>query len=285
MVAGNKSDWDLLILKAIKNLGDDSFFDTLCAGFQQVICLNKGNMILAYLQNNRPGILAHGLAQKELNLHVEKYQAGLYLLDPFYQAALNGLPSGFYRLEDVAPDDFHETEFYLQYYREADISDDLGYCFALGEVGREGDHIHVSFSCYRDEVLSDEQISDLREMEPIIKTLVLKHLRLTENKVLADSDSGLHRQLMQVMNEFGSSILTNREREVLQMILHGHSSQSVADKLEIALRTVKLHRQNLYQKLDISSQAELFYLFIDSLTCVEGGENIDPLTSYLQAPT
>lgn len=285
MVAGNKSDWDLLILKAIKNLGDDSFFDTLCAGFQQVICLNKGNMILTYLQNNRPGILAHGLAQKELNLHVEKYQAGLYLLDPFYQAALNGLPFGFYRLEDVAPDDFHETEFYLQYYREADISDDLGYCFALGEVGREGDHIHVSFSCYRDEVLSDEQISDLREMEPIIKTLVLKHLRLTENKVLADSDSGLHRQLMQVMNEFGSSILTNREREVLQMILHGHSSQSVADKLEMALRTVKLHRQNLYQKLDISSQAELFYLFIDSLTCVEGGENIDPLTSYLQAPT
>ena len=285
MVAANNPGWDRLIRNAIENLGDDSFFDTLCAEFQLVIQLSKGNMILAYLQNSRPSILAHGLAEKELKLHVDKYQAGLYLLDPFYQAALNGLPSGFYRLEDVAPDDFHETEFYLHYYRAGNIRDDLGYCFALGEVGREGDHIHVSFSCIRDEALTEEQIEELREMEPIIKSLVLKHLRLTQNQVLNRSDSELHRQLIQVMNEFGSSILTNREREVLQLILHGHSSQSIADKLHIALRTVKLHRQNLYQKLDISSQAELFYLFIDSLSCLDGGEILDPLISYLQPPS
>ena len=284
MVAANNPGWDRLIQNAIANLGDDSFFNTLCAEFQQVIHLSKGNMILAYLQNSRPSILAHGLAEKELKLHVEKYQAGLYLLDPFYQAALNGLPSGFYRLEGVAPDDFHETEFYLHYYRAGNIRDDLGYCFALGEVGREGDHIHVSFSCIRDEALTEEQIEELREMEPIVKSLVLKHLRLTQNQVLNRSDSELHRQLIQVMNEFGSSILTNREREVLQLILHGHSSQSIADKLGIALRTVKLHRQNLYQKLDISSQAELFYLFIDSLSCLDGGEILDPLISYLQPP-
>jgi DNA-binding CsgD family transcriptional regulator len=284
MVAANNPGWDQLIQNAIENLGDDSFFNTLCAEFQQVIHLSKGNMILAYLQNSRPSILAHGLAEKELNLHVDKYQAGLYLLDPFYQAALNGLPSGFYRLEDVAPDDFLETEFYLHYYREGNIRDDLGYCFALGEVGREGDHIHVSFSCIRDEALSEEQVEELRKMEPVVKALVLKHLRLTDNAVLARPDSGLHRQLMQVMSEFGSSILTNRERQVLQLILHGHSSQSIADRLDIALRTVKLHRQNLYQKLDISSQAELFYLFIDSLTCLNSGDGFDPLSAYFQPP-
>jgi len=122
-------------------------------------------------------------------------------------------------------------------------------------------------------------------MAPLVKTLVLKHLSLTENKDLSQPDSGLHRQLMQVMNEFGSSILTTLEREVLQMILHGHSSQSIADKLDIALRTVKLHRQNLYQKLDIGSQAELFYLFIHSLSCLDGGENSDPLITYLQPPS
>jgi DNA-binding NarL/FixJ family response regulator len=72
---------------------------------------------------------------------------------------------------------------------------------------------------------------------------------------------------------------------VLQLILHGHSSQSIAGKLDIALRTVKLHRQNLYQKLDISSQAELFYLFIDSLSCLGNGDNFDPLSAYLQPPS
>jgi DNA-binding CsgD family transcriptional regulator len=285
MVAGNKSGWDLLISKAIERLGDETFFETLSAGFQEVIPLNKGNMILAYLQHDRPSMLAHGLTGNDLKLHVDNYLAGLYLLDPFYQAASNGLPSGFYRLEDLAPDNFHETEFYLHYSRAGNIKDDLGYCFALGEVGRQGDHIHISFAYTREDELSEEQVNDLKEMEPIIKAAVLKHLRLTDNQVLTRPDSDLHRQLMQVMDEFGSSILTNREREVLQLILHGHSSQSIAGKLDIALRTVKLHRQNLYQKLDISSQAELFYLFIDSLSCLGNGDNFDPLSAYLQPPS
>lgn len=285
MITRRKSGWDQLIVKVTESLGDETFFETLSRSFQEVISLNKGNLILAYLQNDRPGILAHSLAGRDLKLHVDNYLAGLYLLDPFYQAALSGLPSGFYRLDDVAPDNFSETEFYLHYYREGNISDDLGYCFALGDVGREGDHIHISFSCIRGEALSEEQVSELREVEPIIKALVLKHLRLTDNQVLTRPESGLHRQLLQVLDEFGSSILTKREREVLRLILNGHSSQSIAGKLEIALRTVKLHRQNLYQKLDISSQAELFYLFIDSLSCLGDGDNFDPLSSYLQLPS
>lgn len=285
MIARKKSGWDQLIVKATESLGDETFFETLSRGFQDVISLNKGNLILAYLQHNRPGVLAHCLTGKDLRLHVDNYLAGLYLLDPFYQAALNGLPSGFYRLDDVAPDNFSETEFFLHYYREGNIEDDLGYCFALGDVGRQGDHIHISFSPVRGEAISEAQVNDLREMEPIIKALVLKHLRLTDNQVLSRPDSGLHRQLLQVLDEFGSTILTNREREVLRLILNGHSSQSIAGKLEIALRTVKLHRQNLYQKLDINSQAELFYLFIDSLSCLGSGDNFDPLSSYLQPPS
>jgi DNA-binding CsgD family transcriptional regulator len=285
MVAANNPGWDLLISRVVENLGDDNFFTTLCASFQQVVHLNKGNLILAYQQHNRPGVLAHSLAGKDLKLHVDNYLAGLYLLDPFYQAAANGLSSGFYKLDDLAPDDFYETEYFLRYYQEGNINDDLGYCFALGDVGRPGDHIHISFASTRDEELGEKQISFLREKEPVVRALVLKHLRLTDNAVLTRPDSDLHRQLMQVMNEFGSTILTNREREVLKLILHGHSSQSISEKLEIALRTVKLHRQNLYQKLDISSQAELFYLFIDSLTCLDSGDGFDPLSAYFQPPS
>jgi DNA-binding CsgD family transcriptional regulator len=284
MVAANNPGWDLLISRAIEGLGDKNFFKTLCADFQEIVRLNKGNLILAYQQHNQPGVLAHSLAGNDLKLHVDNYLAGLYLLDPFYQAAANGLPSGFYKLDDLAPDDFYETEYFHRYYQAGNINDDLGYCFDLGDVGRPGDHIHISFASTRDEELDEEQIGCLREKEPVVRALVLKHLRLTDNAILTRPDSNLHRQLMQVMSEFGSSILTNRERQVLQLILHGHSSQSIADKLDIALRTVKLHRQNLYQKLDIGSQAELFYLFIDSLTCLDSGDGFDPLSAYFQPP-
>ena len=59
------------------------------------------------------------------------------------------------------------------------------------------------------------------------------------------------------------SELTDREIEVAMMILGGHSSKNIARLLAISPATAKVHRSNLYRKLDISSQAALFRLFID----------------------
>jgi hypothetical protein len=48
-------------------------------------------------------------------------------------------------------------------------------------------------------------------------------------------------------------------------VLRGHSSDSISQQLGIAQGTVKIHRKNIYNKLKISSQSELFSLFISSL--------------------
>lgn len=54
-----------------------------------------------------------------------------------------------------------------------------------------------------------------------------------------------------------SEPLTEREREVLQLIAEGHSSKSIADALSVSVRTVSRHRDNLMQKLDLHSVADL----------------------------
>ena len=64
---------------------------------------------------------------------------------------------------------------------------------------------------------------------------------------------------------FGAATLTEREREVAQLILRGHSSESICFNLGISLGTVKTHRKNAYAKLEISSQSELLSLFLRSL--------------------
>jgi DNA-binding CsgD family transcriptional regulator len=285
LIKNRASLWNQLIETCIACLGEEIFFENLCDELQNIINLDKANMIIAYPCNNRPIVLAHSLTKKDISPHIEHYLNGLYLLDPFYQASSQGMPSGFYQLEDVAPDGFYQTEFFKRYYKAGNITDDLGYCFAVEDIDSQSDYIHISFACTSDEEFDQRQLDELKAMESVIRELVLKQLHLTDNKVLLKRDSTLHGQLMKIMNEFGSSILTNREREVLQMILHGHSSQGIAVKLGIALRTVKLHRQNLYRKLDITTQAELFYLFIDSLSCIDGTRGHDPLVSYLQAPS
>lgn len=59
---------------------------------------------------------------------------------------------------------------------------------------------------------------------------------------------------------------TVREQAVARLILRGHSTVSIAETLGISQATVKIHRRNLYAKLNISSQSELCSLFIDVLS-------------------
>ena len=53
------------------------------------------------------------------------------------------------------------------------------------------------------------------------------------------------------------SLLSAREREVLQLITEGHKSRKIAQKLNISVKTVDIHRTNLKAKLNIHSVAEL----------------------------
>ena len=52
-------------------------------------------------------------------------------------------------------------------------------------------------------------------------------------------------------------LLSDREREVLQMIAEGHANKEVASLLNISLTTVETHRAHILRKLDIHSIPEL----------------------------
>ena len=72
-------------------------------------------------------------------------------------------------------------------------------------------------------------------------------------------------QIRDALSHFGSGVLSERELEIARLVLRGFSSKAMAERLNISPDTVKVHRRHLYAKLDISSQPELFSLFIQSL--------------------
>lgn len=51
--------------------------------------------------------------------------------------------------------------------------------------------------------------------------------------------------------------LTERERELLQMVANGMNTKEIAGKLDISSKTVDVHRQNIMKKLNLFSIAEL----------------------------
>ena len=63
----------------------------------------------------------------------------------------------------------------------------------------------------------------------------------------------------QLMAKDGSpaSMLSPKEREVLQLMAEGHSTKQIAATLFLSVKTIETHRQQIMEKLDIHSVAEL----------------------------
>jgi DNA-binding NarL/FixJ family response regulator len=58
-----------------------------------------------------------------------------------------------------------------------------------------------------------------------------------------------------VTDRYGT--LSEREREVFQLIVEGHTNKAIADMLGVSLTTVETHRAHILQKLDLHNTAEL----------------------------
>jgi LuxR family transcriptional regulator, maltose regulon positive regulatory protein len=71
----------------------------------------------------------------------------------------------------------------------------------------------------------------------------------------------MHGSIMKLgKDEFSSLLLaatiSQREREILDLIAAGHSNQTIADNLLISLNTVKSHLRRIYQKLEVSNRTQ-----------------------------
>jgi DNA-binding NarL/FixJ family response regulator len=73
------------------------------------------------------------------------------------------------------------------------------------------------------------------------------------------------------INDFSlGSVLTSREREVLQLVAEGKTSKQIASLLHVSVKTVEAHRQQIMDKLGIRSVAELTkYAIRKGITSVE----------------
>ena len=114
---------------------------------------------------------------------------------------------------------------------------------------------------------SRADVARLRLMEPVVKAAMLRIWNAwSAHHSDEERDLSMHQRLTQCFEHFGQTTLTQRERQITQLLLRGHSSKSIARELGIAPGTVMVHKRNLFSKLGITSQYELFSLFIDKLS-------------------
>jgi len=201
------------------------------------------------------------------------YHDGPYLLDPFYNHFLAGTNEGCFRLHDLAPDGFLRSEYFSSYYRHLDVGDELGLLTALGPDSAA----HVSITRRRGRPRFMRRDHDwLAAAAPLAREAV-RRMNAAQSPVSHDR-SALHDSLRQAYRHFGASVLTEREREVVHLLLRGNSAKAIARVLAISPETARNHLKRVYPKLGVASQAELFALFFKALEQVEPGFEGDPLT-------
>ena len=81
---------------------------------------------------------------------------------------------------------------------------------------------------------------------------VIEALKLDENRRVAASDADSVNTLI--------ARLTCREREVMELVLAGKLNKVIADELQISMRTVEVHRANLFEKMGVRTAVELAQL-------------------------
>jgi DNA-binding CsgD family transcriptional regulator len=200
---------------------------------------------------------------------VDDYLKGPYLLDPFFKACERKVDSGLYRLRDIAPDRFLQSEYYRSYYVRTGLAEEICYtCYLLNDVA-------VVISLMRSgesQRFSAREFRLLESVVPIVSSLVQRHWRDAPDWLEVNSTEPVPGDNPTVIENtvgaiFGSRI-TPRETEVVAQVLEGHSSESIAKSLGISTGTVRIHRRNIYAKLDISSQQELFSIFFQKIKTV-----------------
>ena len=65
------------------------------------------------------------------------------------------------------------------------------------------------------------------------------------------------KELSKQSDEEAKPKLSRREQEVLVFIAEGYPNKAIAQELNVSVRTVETHRENVVRKLDLHSVAEL----------------------------
>ncbi|HEX7390595.1 MAG TPA: helix-turn-helix transcriptional regulator [Acidiphilium sp.] len=192
------------------------------------------------------------------------YANSLYVLDPFYRFSLGTFSPGLFRIDDVAPEHFRETEYFTRYFVHNVVTDEIQFLTPLPEFGI------LSLSLGGQAKFTDVEIGALCLYTPWLLPLMRHAARIDGNGALnspgPQNDRGEFLGLEDWLREKASPPLTDREVQTTVLILGGHSAKSIANQMGISPETVKIHKRNLYRKLGVSSQAGIFAQFVRRVT-------------------
>ena len=252
-----KKEYDALAT-CLRLVGGDGFWQALTVLLREFVPFDD-LVAISYPAQSLPFCVYHTLGPVRHSVLISDYLAGPYLLDPFYTVMRQGEREGTIGLSEVAPDKFRSTEYYERHYSRTGIVDEVG----LSVRSQYGTCNLVSaLRTGKSKPFSRSEIKQFHNRSAVLVNVAGKHLQ-TANPPIDNRNA----KRWTFSETFGGDKLNLSPREVgiSELILRGHSSLSISLILGIVEGTVKIHRKNIYRKLGISSQAQLFSFFLSRI--------------------
>ncbi|RLA09410.1 MAG: hypothetical protein DRQ59_13210, partial [Gammaproteobacteria bacterium] len=254
------SDLTTLVAHSIDLIGTDEFTQSLAHLCLQTNAFDSA-YIAAFFHDHAPCELFSNLSQADTTVTVTPYLDYAYLLDPFYDLFKEGIGDEVVFLQECAPDDFQSTDYYRLFYEETGLVAEC--CVFIKFETSASLAISLGNRCSAFE--NPEQIKNsLDSILPVIAALCRRHWPKLDPSTLKGTGR-LGHHVAASFELFGSSKLSPREADIVRLILKGHSSKSIARIFDNSPETVKVHRKRIFTKLAITSQGDLFSLFIEAL--------------------
>ena len=218
------AQWSRSVGELVAACDGQGFEEALCRALRRLVEFDFV-MVFGYRGGERPVALGDTLTPELRRILIEDYLNGPFVLDPFFQAILDGVRGGCYRLRDIAPDRFRQSEYFRSHYRLTGIREEVGFYFPVENVPGEnipGGPMTGVLSLARwteSPALGRSDMDLLLALAPAIAGLCTRHY----GEVLQAHPGHLPgaprprdaAQVQAAYQEFGAGYLSERERQIV----------------------------------------------------------------------
>lgn len=212
--------------------------------------------VTRYSATRRPEFVKHrGYSEAMVARYLETY----YVFDPFYAHWRGERRTGIVPLKSLAGDRMKRGRYIAEFLAQSEICDEIGVLLEDGEDWCLGIFLDRSRQPFR-----DADIDLLRERFPVFAALHALDTRTRQPSYRRSAAPALPGAVPANGPVLSAALwpeLSAREMELVELVLNGHPTATIAARLGIAPGTVKNHRARIYEKLDITTERELFLQF------------------------
>lgn len=209
--------------------------------------------VTRYSTTRMPEFVRHRRFSDEM---VGRYLADYYVFDPFYASWRRDRRLGIVPLKSLADSEVKRGRYMAEFLAQSQICDEVGILLADG-----GDWCLGIFLDRTARPFRDGEIATLVERLPVFAALHALDLAARTpgfaRTNAPDAPGAAPPREPKVPPGLWPE-LSQRERELVGLVLAGHPTSTIAQRLGITVGTTKNHRRRIYGKLDITTERELF---------------------------